>query len=100
MTRIAEIAAIPTIVHTEVLSANRTEVLSASIVVAMSAMNVPGMSTTIGCIEVWASEVEVIAMRIAAIDTEVPVTSLPIEWTVEVAGSYVCIPLPIIQNLA
>ena len=34
VTRVAEVATVPAIMHTEVLSVNRAEVLSASIVVA------------------------------------------------------------------
>jgi len=61
-------------------------VLSVYIIVAMSAINVPGVSAAIGGIEVWTPEVEVVTMRIAAIDAEVPVTVSPIEWTIEIGG--------------
>ena len=82
------------------LSSWRTEVLSVTIVVAMSSMNVPGMSATIGGIEVRTSEVEVVTVRIAGIDAEVPVACLPVEGTVEIAGCQEGIPLPVEQDIA
>ena len=76
---VAEVTAIPAVVHTEVIPVvSRTVVIPVSVVVSMTAMSVPGVSTTIGGIEVWTPEVEVVTMRIAAIDAEVPVTSLPV----------------------
>ena len=98
---VAEVTAIPTVVHTEVIPVvSRTVVIPVSIVVAVTAMSVPGVSTTIGGIEVWTPEVEVVTMRIAAIDAEVPVTSLPVQRAVEVAGCNVGIPLPVEEYIA
>lgn len=96
----AEVTTIPAIVHAEVLSVRRTEVLPVSVVVTMSPMNVPGMSTTIGGIEVWTSEEEIVTMRITAINAEVPVACIPVEWAIEVAGCYVGVPLPVEQDIA
>ena len=55
------------------------------------------MSTSIGGIEMWASEVEVVTSRVVAIDAEVPIASFPIEWAVEIGGCEECVPLPIEQ---
>ena len=74
--------------------------ITTTIVVSSSAYYVPGMSTTIAGIEHGASEVEVVAMRIAGVDSEVPVASVPIERTVEVAGCTEGFPLPVEQNVA
>jgi hypothetical protein len=84
MTRIAEVSTIPAVMHTEVLSVSWTEVVSVSVVVATSAMDVPSMSTTVSSIEVRTSEVEEITMWIYTIYSKVPISSLPIQWTVEI----------------
>ena len=84
MTRVAEVSTIPSIMHPEVLSASRTEVVPVSVVVTTSAMDVPSMPTTVGCIEVRTTEVEEVTMWIYAIYSKVPITCLPIKWTVEI----------------
>ena len=84
MARIAEVSTIPTIMHTEVLSVSRAEVISVSVVVAMCAMDVPSMSTTIGSVKMRTSKVEIVTMRVTEVDSEVPISSLPIEWTIEI----------------
>ena len=81
------------------LSSWGAEVLSVTIVVTTTSMNVPGMSATIGGIEMRATEVEVVTMRIAGIDAEVPVACFPIEGTVEIAGSDKGIPLPFEKDI-
>lgn len=78
MASIAEITTVPTVVHAEVLSARAAEVFTTSYIVAASAIHVPGMTTTISGVEVWTTEVEIVAMRITGIDAEVPVTSIPV----------------------
>jgi hypothetical protein len=97
---IAEVTTIPAIMHSKVLSVGRTEVTSVAVVVAMCTMQVPGMSTTICSIEVRTSEVEEITMRIYAVDAKVPVSSLPVQWAIEVRSSYVSIPLPVEEDIA
>jgi hypothetical protein len=49
-----------------------------AVVVAVAAMQMPGMSTSIGCIECRTSEVEIITVWIAGIDAEVPITCAPV----------------------
>ena len=63
-------------------------------------MNVPGVTATIAGIEYRTSEVEVVAVGIACIDGEVPVTSVPIQWAVEVGGCAERLPLPVKQDIA
>ena len=99
MTPAIELAAVPTIVHAHMLSSRVAEVLAVAIVVTAISMNMPGMSATIGGIEVRTSEVEVVTMRIAGIDAEVPVACLPVEGTVEIAGCDKGIPLPVEKNI-
>jgi hypothetical protein len=95
-----EIATVPTVVHAEMLSVRGAEVVSMSMIVTMSAYTMPGMCAMIGHIEVRTTEVEVVTMWITTIDTEVPVTSLPIEWTIEIGGCYKGVPLPLEQDIA
>lgn len=98
--RRTEISAIPAIMHSYVLSVARTIVALVMIVVTMSAMCVPSMPSAISGIEVRTSEIEVVAVRIAQIDAKVPITGLPVKWTIEIAGSNVGIPLPVKQYIA
>jgi hypothetical protein len=60
----------------------------------------PCVSTTIGKVECGTSEVEVVAVRIAGIDAKVPIACAPIQWTIEVAGCDICLPLCIEQYIA
>ena len=55
----------------------------------------PSMSTSIGHIEMRTTEIVVIAMRIAGIDTEVPVTALPPQWAIEITCSTESLILPV-----
>lgn len=66
-----------------------------AMIVAVSAYHVPGMTATIGGIEYWTSKEEVVTVRIARIDGEVPEPIKPVEWTVEIGGCTEGIPLPI-----
>ena len=98
--RTSEVATGPTVMQSYVYSARSTEVAPAAVVVASAAMQVPGMSATVGCIEVWTAEVEIVTIGIAGIHAEVPVTGFPVEGTVEVAGGQIGIPLPVEQDIA
>ena len=91
----AEVATIPTVVHPEMLSARSTEMLSVSVVISVSAMNVPCVTSTICGVEVWASEIEIITVWVTTIDAEMPISCLPVEWAIEICGSYVSVPLPV-----
>jgi hypothetical protein len=94
------VAAIPAVQHAEVCTSGRTEVVTVAIIVTVGTVQMPGMSTAIGCIEYGASKEEVVTVWIAGIDAEVPVACAPIQWTVEVAGSDICLPLCIQQYVA
>ena len=72
------VTAIPAVQHAEVCASYRAIVVAVVIVVAMATVQVPGMSTSVGGIECRTSEVEVVAMRIAGIDAEVPVACAPV----------------------
>ena len=96
---VAEVAAIPTVVHADVPVSGSTEVVSVSVVVATVAMDMPGMTSTIGGIEGWTPEEEVVAVWIAGIDAEVPVACFPVERTIEIGGCDVSLPLPVVQDI-
>ncbi len=49
--------------------------------------------------EWWAPEVEIVAIRIAAIDSEVPEAISPIDWTIEVCCVEEHVILPVIQHV-
>ena len=61
---------------------------------------IPGMASGVGEHEVRTTEEEVVAMRIARIDTEVPEAIAPVERTVEVRGTAVSAILPVEQDVA
>ena len=92
----AIISAIPAVAHTHMVVAMyiRTIVAVMSFVVASASVVVPAVSTAIGHIEVWLSKVEVVTMRIAGIDAEVPVSSLPVKGAIEIGSCTEQIPLP------
>ena len=71
-----------------------------SVIVAASAYYMPSMSATISGIEDRTSKEEVVAVRIACIDCEVPETVIPVEWAIEIGGCTEGIPLPFQQNIA
>ena len=98
--RSTEVPTVPAIMHTYMMIMVSAIVVAVSMVVPMTSMTVPGVSTTIGGIEVGTPEVEVVTMRVAQVDAEVPVTSLPVEWAIEIAGGYKGIPLPVEKNIA
>lgn len=73
---------------------------SASVIPASSSIDTPAMSTTINRIEMWTSKVEISAVRVAGIDSEVPVAGIPVERTIEVSGIDECPILPVKQDVA
>ena len=78
----------------------RAIVVAMAVIVTMSAHHVPGMSAAIACIEDGTSEEEVVAVRIASIDGEVPETVKPVQRTQEVGCSLEGLPLPVKQDIA
>ena len=58
----------------------------ATMIPRASAIHVPSVSATIFNVEGGSTKVEVVAVRIASIDAEVPVASVPVERTIEVGG--------------
>ena len=95
------VTAIPTVAHAHMLitCSERAEVVMTALVIASAAIVAPAVTATIGQVEMWTTEIEVVAMRIAGIDAEVPYTSLPVERAVEVGSCAKQIPLPAIEYI-
>ncbi len=68
-----DVTAVPTVSQTMMTIRMRTEVVAAAFIVAASSVAPPTVSATIGDVDGWPAEVEVVATRIACVDTEVPV---------------------------
>ena len=71
-----------------------------SVIPAASAVVSPTVTSTIDGPEVGASEVEVVAVWVAGIDAEMPVSSVPIERAIEIGGSQIGFILPLEQDIA
>ena len=91
------VVTVVTLAHAKVVVAvidGRSEVVATSVVVAATAVDVPGVAATIGCKEVWASEVEIVAYCVTGVDAEVPASCIPVKGTEEIVGGTEQIPLP------
>ena len=98
--RTTVVTMIPTVVHTYMVIAVRTIVVAVTVIVAVISMAMPGMPSAIGYIEVRISEVEIITVRVAEIDAEVPVASLPVQRAVEIGCCHKGVPLPVVEDIA
>ena len=99
--RTTVVSTIPTVMHTYVMViVMGTIVVAVAVIVAVTAMTMPGMTSAIGHIEVRISEVEIVTVRVAEIDAEVPVACLPVEWAVEIGGCHKGVPLPVVEDIA
>ena len=58
------------------------------------------MVASIANVEVWYTEEEVVAARVTCVDSEMPVTSDPVERTIEVGGIAESAKLPVEQDIA
>jgi len=96
----AEVSAVPTVVHADVLSVWGTEVLAMAVIVAVSAYSVPGVGTMIRVVEMRTSEIEVVTVWVTGIDAEVPITGVPVQRTIEIRSCEEGIPLPVKQDIA
>ena len=97
------VAAVESVAHSAVLSVAgqcRTERVGATVIVAATAVHVPAVSATIGGIEMRASEIVVVTMRIAGINGKMPVACAPVKRTEEIRGCAEHIPLPAIEDIA
>ena len=72
------LAAVQAVYHTMVRPTDRAEVAAPTIVVAVSADHVPCVSTAVAGIEGRTTKEEVVTVRIACVDTKVPVAVAPV----------------------
>ena len=97
------VATVPSVAHAHMVATlhmSWAEVVATVLVEAAAAVCPPAVPTTVGSIEVGRAKVEVVAARIAGVDAEVPVASLPVERTEEIGGSAEGIPLPAVEDIA
>ena len=98
----AEVTTIKAVSHTKsTMVAGNTMVATegASVIPSTSSYTMPCMTATIGVPEVGTTEVEVGAMRIAGIDAKVPVASVPVKRTIEIACCTEGAILPVEQDI-
>lgn len=99
---VAVVAAFESVAHSLVMISasvlTRTEVTS--VIPAATAVVMPTVSAAIYIEEMRTAIVEVVAMRIASVDAEVPVTCIPIDGTIEVSGAAEQLILPVEQDVA
>ena len=67
---------------------------------ASSAVYSPAVVASIANVEVWSTEEEVVAARVTCVDSEMPVTAVPVERTIEVGGIAESAILPVEQDIA
>ena len=97
----AVIAAVESVSHTYSRISSRARAAEASSVIPASvSVYSPAMTSTVRYVEVRATEVEIVAARIAGVDAEVPVACIPVERTVEIGGIEICSILPVEQDIA
>jgi hypothetical protein len=71
-----------------------------SVIPTSATVHSPAVTATIDVPEVRATEVEVVAVRIAGIDAEMPVACFPVEGAIEICGCQVGLILPVEQYVA
>ena len=92
------VTAVISVAHTMSCSVARTEV--AAVIPASATIHPPTVTATIDIPEVGTAEEEVVTMRIAGIDAEVPVASLPVQGAIEITCCQVGLILPVEQYVA
>lgn len=73
--------------------------ISPSHVPAAPGISPPTVTAVIADIEMWPSEIEVVAVWVAGIDAEMPKASVPIERPIEICGVDVRAILPVEKNI-
>lgn len=81
------ITTVEAVSHTEMrftATMTRSAILT-SMIPASAAIHSPAMSATINGIEMWATEEEIVSARISGVDSEMKISGVPIERTIEIA---------------
>ncbi len=93
-------AVVPATAHARMRSTVARSIPTTAVVPRTSSVAVPRVTTIVGEHEVRATEEEIVAVRIACVDAEMPETIAPIERTIEVRGIAVSAILPVEQDVA
>ena len=86
------------VAHASACMASVSEVTS--MIPAASAIHPPAMTSAIDSPEMGMAKVEVVTVRVAGIDAEVPVAGFPVEGTIEVGSCHEGVVLPVEQDVA
>lgn len=71
-----------------------------SVIPRASSVASPAVTAAIHGVEMWVSEVEVVASRIACVYSEVPAACLPVQRTIEIRSCTICAVLPVEKYVA
>ena len=74
--------------------------IGAATIPTSSTIHVPAVSASVYGVEVRTSEEIVVSARVSCIDAEVPITSIPVEWAVEVCSVQIGSVLPVEKYVA
>jgi len=95
------VSAVPSVTHSEMVGVVMVDVdVATTVIPSTSSYTMPCMSSTIAGVEYRTTIVEVVTVRIAGIDTEVPVAVCPVEGTIEIGGGTESTQLPVEQDIA
>ena len=84
---VAIVSTLPTVTHSEMMGVVVVDiVVTTTVIPSSSTYYMPCMTSTITGVEYRATIVEIVTMRIAGIDAEVPETVSPVERTIEIGG--------------
>lgn len=97
----SEITAVESVAHSHVPSSAPTGCpVAAPAVPTASGVHSPAVTATVADVEVWAAKIEIVAARVSGIDAEVPISSPPIKWAIEICGIDIRAILPVEQDVA
>jgi len=102
---VAEIAPAETVAHTGVVvfvvrMATVIVYEVATVIPRAASVVVPAVASAIGVEEVGTAEIEIVAVRIAGVDAEMPEACVPVERAIEIARREVGVVLPVEQYIA
>jgi hypothetical protein len=98
---VAIVSAVPSVTHSEMAGVVMIDiVVTTAVIPSMPTYTMPGMSSTIAGVEYRTTVVEVVTVRIAGVDAEVPEAVCPVEGAIEIGGGTESTQLPVEQDIA
>lgn len=94
------VTTVPAVAQTMMAVGLRSDVVATALIVAAASVAPPAVASAIGDVDGRTAEVEVVAPRIACVDSEMPVAGAPVERTVEICGCAESVPLPVQEDVA